>query len=146
MKALTDFDPDVPTHSPTARMPMVRPQDRARASSSYLLAVFFFFAPVFLARPGLRRARTVDDALNFTVFEAGILSASPVIRLRPMRAPRLAIENVPIGVRTEPPLTTVFSMMLNTASTAARAFFALLLVTLATEATRSASDMAFPPR
>src|SRR5438552_10382477 len=106
-----------PECSPTATMPMARPQDRARASSSYLLAVFFFFAPVFLARPGLRRARTVDDALNFTVLEAGILSASPVIRLRPMRAPRLAIENVPIGVRTEPPLTTVFSMMLNTAST-----------------------------
>ena len=78
--------------------------------------------------------------------EAGILRASPVIRLRPWRAPRFAIEKVPIGVRTLPPLTTVFSMVLNTASTAARALFALLLVALATEATRSASDMAFPPR
>src|SRR5260221_678627 len=31
MKALADFDPDVPAHSQTARMPMARPQDCVRA-------------------------------------------------------------------------------------------------------------------
>src|SRR6185437_4518842 len=154
MKALADFDFQVPAHSLAAKSSQSRriagdaagvKRPRRMCPRYYFFLPVFLAAAFFLARPGLRRARTGAEALNFTVTEAGIFSASPVIRLRPRRAPRLALENVPSGVRIEPPLTTVFSMVLNTASTAARALFALLLVALATEATRSASDMTFPP-
>src|SRR5882672_7700635 len=78
MKTLADFDPDGPAHSPAADIstaPFAEYRRNSKPSISRSVLAIYFLFPVFLtvafflARPGLRRARTGDEALNFTVLD-----------------------------------------------------------------------------
>src|SRR5687767_3696129 len=77
-----------------------------------------------------------DEGRNLRLFDALILIASPVRGLRPMRAPRFEVANVPkVPIWSRPPLRTPLrpdSMAVKTSSTARLASALLTLPCFAT--------------
>src|SRR5947208_748757 len=95
----------------------------------------------FLAAPLFRNSFHVELAENLTAFEAGILTATPVRGLRPVRARRCVAENEPSwgSVTLSPDFTAERSVPTNASSTRS----ASRLTTSASLATRSTSSDLF---